>query len=394
MSKEEKMLILEMVKEGKIAPEQGVELLNALGRVNLPPKAPLRFGPGISGEIEDKEESIEKTVEKIEELAESKAESLAERISHMFSGSTARGPRFEFSDEFHGELDPEGEIEVELRSSNGAIEVRSWDKSGYSLEVTKTVNAASEEEAKKILEDCFEFTHEGSVLTGVAKERQVFGNRNLCVDFTLTLPADRSAILNLHSANGRITVEGVSGPGCKARTANGRIEMGDSKFETLALNTSNGRIVMDEVSGKKCTAETMNGRIEATNCSFDEMDMTDMNGRVEYEGRASNMTAKTMNGRIVAELAGTGNWDLKTSNGPIEVRIRRGEADLYEVDLSSSNGEIEVDGMGEVDVIIDERRKYSRSRHYKASNKGFDKADSKSYLTASTGSGRISVEFL
>ena len=67
----------------------------------------LRFTFSIEMCIRDRgrEASIEQTVEKIEELAESRAESLAERISHMFSGSASRGPRFELSEEFQGELD-------------------------------------------------------------------------------------------------------------------------------------------------------------------------------------------------------------------------------------------------------------------------------------------------
>ncbi|HOK64130.1 MAG TPA: DUF4097 family beta strand repeat-containing protein [Bacillota bacterium] len=387
MSKEEKMLILEMVKEGKITPEQGVELLNALGEPKPSFKAPLISVPGISDDLEDKEEQIE-------ELVESRAESLAERISSMFAGGVSRGPRFELLEEFEGELDPEGEIEVNLHSTNGAIEVRSWDKPGYHLEVLKKVNARTEEEAKRILEGCFEFSHKGSVLTGVAKGRQSFGNRNLSVDFILTIPADRSGALNLHSANGRITVEDVSGPHLIAKTANGRIEVSNGQFETLELNTANGRIVIENVSGKKCTAETMNGRIEAEDCRFDDVEMTDMNGRIEYQGESRNMMAKTMNGRIVAELTGTGNWNLKTSNGPIEVKIHKGEADFYEVDLSSNNGAIDVGGLDDVDVIIDERRKHLHNRRYKACSKGFAEADSKGSLKASTSSGRISVEFL
>lgn len=394
MSKEEKMLILEMVKEGKITPEQGVELLNALLGSKPALKPPLKSMRGISDDTEGREASIEQAVEKIEELAESRAESLAERISHMFSGSASRGPRFELSEEFQGELDPEGEIEVDLQSANGAIEVRSWDRPGYRLEVLKKANAETEEEAERILEGCFEFSHTGSTLTAIAKERQRLGSRNLSVDFMLSLPADRRATVNLHSANGRITVQGISGSRCRAKTANGRIEALDTKFEVLELNTANGRIVIEDASGEKCTAETMNGRIEARGCKFCDVEMTDMNGRIEYEGESRNMTAKTMNGRVVVELTGTGNWNIKTSNGPIEAKIHKGETDSYEVDLVTQNGAIEVDGMGDVDVLIDERKKHQRTRHYRACSKGFAEAESKGSLKASTSSGRISVEFL
>ncbi|HOV66684.1 MAG TPA: hypothetical protein PLR48_07035, partial [Bacillota bacterium] len=65
MSKEEKMFITEMVRDGKITSEQGVELLNALERSPEQLEIPSDVNNKASDEIQREEELVEEKVAKM-----------------------------------------------------------------------------------------------------------------------------------------------------------------------------------------------------------------------------------------------------------------------------------------------------------------------------------------
>jgi len=390
MSKEEKMMILEMVAQGKITPEQGVELLKAVssGGQDAPgagPKAPgltqsiretvdQHVREAIDESIGKAREAASKAAERAQEISDSLARkveetaqktgtvvggtgNLAKMIFRVFSGGfPGQGPQYEFHEEVRGELPSDGEIDVSLRTTNGRITVEAWDEPGYLLDVTKKVNATDEEEARKLLENVFDFSQEGLILRATSREgRQDTWGRNLSVGFNLKLPKGRSASLNLDSANGRITVDGISGARCVADTANGRIEVSRAEFKSAKLDTANGRI--------------------------------------EFEGSASDLKMDTANGRIEAKLKGAGTWKCDTANGKIDVEIAREEGVGYEVDISSSMGRLDVSGMGDVEVLVDETKQRIGSKRYKARTKDFENATRKASLKASSAMGRVTVSF-
>ena len=373
MSKDEKMMILQMVADGKITPEQGAELLKALGP-QAPPVRPAPPVPSIPPA------GVEGTVRRVESVADdiaSRAGELAERVSRhaveiadrasrggeeigkviarIFGGGIPGGPQFEFHEEVKGELPAKGEIEVNFSTSNGRITVDTWDEAGFRLDVKKTANASTEEEAKELVKDGFEFSQDGLKLTARSKDSFGVLRNGYSVSFHLTLPRGRMASLRLSSSNGRITV--------------------------------------DDVAGTTLTASTANGRVEAKGCSFQHTEIHSANGRIEFEGRSGDLKASTANGRIEASLAGTGTWKLDSANGKIDVEIRKEPDAAYEVDVSTVMGKIDVSGLENAEVLIDESRRRGGGGRYKARTRGFSDAASKASLSASTTMGRVNVSF-
>lgn len=387
MSKEEKMMVLEMVAQGKITPEQGAELLRALGSGQresggLTQDLSQSVKKGLESSIKKIQEHVEKvkdvqneTVEKAESIAEGAAKraqelsartsvvigesaaNLGKLISQIFAGGIGqRGPEFEFHDEIQGELPPSGELDVSLDTTNGRITVETWDGPGFFCDVRKKASARNEEEAKELLKDSYEFNQDGCIIRARSKEK-VAGSwgKNVSIAFTLKLPKGRKSSLNLNSANGRISVDGIS--------------------------------------GTKMTADTANGRVEVTRCDFDSAEIDTANGRIEFQGSSRNLRLDTANGRIEARLAGEGNWKCDTANGRIEVEIAR-EGDIgYEVDVSSVMGQLEVTGMPDMDVIVDDTKDKFGSKRFKARTKGFENAVRKGVLKASSSLGRVTVSF-
>lgn len=397
MSKEEKLMILQMVSEGKITPEQGAELLRAVGDTKpesrmapiAPPVPPATATPTahatsrtneeLSASIQKNVEAATRRAEEITRKATSQAEELASKfasegenlgkvlgesgenlgkiIGRVFGGNFSGGPKFEFHEEMVGEFQTEGEIEVDLSTQNGRITVDTWDGSGYRLDVRKTLNAATEAEAKEIASNGFEFRHDGLNITARAKENGGSGLfRQYSVGFTLTLPRDRKATLKLASSNGRIAVGGVS--------------------------------------GTRLNASTSNGRVEVEGCCFESTDLGSANGRIEFEGHPGDFTAGTANGRITARVSGLGQWKLSSANGKVEVEIRKEAGAAYAVEASTVMGKIEVSGLENAEVLLDETKSKYGSRRYQAQTKGFGSAERSASLRASTSAGRVSVTFL
>lgn len=394
MSKEEKILIIEMVRDGRITSEEGVELLNALERSAAPIETPVRSSHDALHESEDEEGSLEEKAEQIGEMIEKRAEDFAQSMANMFSGGTFQRPKFMFSDELSGQFSEQGEVEVTLCSLDGAIEVGTWEKPEYHLEVVKKVNAKTEEEAKKILEGCLDFRQDGLSLAATTKPGSEFRSRSVTVDFILTLPADRKARLDLHSGDGSIVVQGVSGSSCKAATGDGSLKLEDCSFDALEVGTGDGSIAMEGLLVGRCIAKTGDGSIKLLNSRAGIADVKTGDGSIALGGTLGNVTAETMDGSITAELTGIGDWVLKTKDGPIAVKIHKHEHDSYEVDLFSGDGRVHVEGMEEANVSLDERKTSCGVRRYKARSRGFEEADSRGHLEASTGSGSVSVGFV
>lgn len=382
MSREEKLLILQMVAEGKITPEQGVELLKAIGSGADSPKAPALPVPPIevkipraekvvkirSGDAEIPSESdietyvegrVKSAVERAEQAAGS-ADRLASTVENIVEGIVKRmfggGDGYSFEEERVGDLPDNEEIKVRISTSNGRIVLGTWSGQGYRLVAKKTVRASNEEEARELARNSFDLKLAGNVLEVTAKEKAVpLGLTRLTVSFELYLPESRKYDLQLDSANGRVVVNGIKGSSLSAHTANGRIEANGAEFGKAVLRSANGRIGLEG--------------------SFGELD------------------AETANGRIEAALDGVGNWRFTSTNGRIEVKVSRLSDSGYDVDLSAANGRIEVSGITDVDVLLDETRKSYGTRRYKCRTKGFESMGKQSYLKASSSNGKIAVFF-
>ncbi len=404
MSKEEKALILQMVVDGKITPEQGVELLRAVANVPQAPRAPRPPSPGypppppaspgagryeagrslaeqIRREVEERIQGVRSDAGEIGAAAAEVGEKVGETagrigetvgregerigralgesganigrmIAGMFTSGFGAGPGIEVEESHTGEFLEEGVLQVELWTSNGKIEVGSFDGPGFLLKATRKGPAVSEEQARELLKDACEFSHRGNTIKAKTRDG-LFGPRGGSVAFELLLPKERAANLVLKSANGRIEIR--------------------------------------DLHGQSLLVSTANGRIEAQRCDFETCEASSANGRIETDVRCSKLNASTANGRIEATLAGAGEWTFHTSNGRVEVSLKKEPDTGYEVDISSVAGKLEVQGFNGAQVLVDEARHRYGSRRYWAKTVGFDEAEKKAKLKATSAMGRVSV---
>ena len=208
-------------------------------------------------------------------------------VVHLGARSTFRDTRIVTADHRAG-------APLRVVTANGAIEVRRADVSV--VEVTARLLARTEERVR----DVRIVTGRESDGTLHVSARWPGGRRysdEACA-FEIRLPA--SAGLRLETRNGRIVLEGASGP--------------------ADLETGNGRI---EISDHAGTARARTG-----------------NGEIRVRGIDGDLNVRTSLGPIAIRDAGSG-VEATSGNGPVRVRLR--DDSTGPVNASSSNGEIELD---------------------------------------------------
>jgi len=196
-------------------------------------------------------------------------------------------------------------IFLDIDNFNGPISVSTWSKNEYSVELD--IRAKREEylDDLKVEFDIMEQTMTQGISLGydipeTSKSRYAIG-------VEVFLPED--ALINLDLAS-----------------SNGAISLTDIESESVELRTSNGALELNNVYAEDIDGETSNGGISGT-----------------FEAPVSSLT--TSNGAIDIELPCTlsGNYRLDTSNARIDLKLSSSTQVGYDLELSTSNGNINVD---------------------------------------------------
>jgi DUF4097 and DUF4098 domain-containing protein YvlB len=369
------MMILQMVADGKITAAEAAELLKALDGSREPAKA--APGPAkVSFKPEELEERLEKLGDEIGEKASKFAERMAEkaermaekaeRIASVFGEEAGKeggwlhrlignlpvgewlGEQFRFEETFSGTLEP-GQVTLKVVAFNGRIEVQAWDRPEYEVKVVKNVRAKDEETAREVAKGLVELVQEGRSIVVQANRSP---RMNCGVAVYASVPADRT-------------------------------------YE-VELSTANGRISLDGVKGTKMVAKTANGRVTVTRVTAEDMELKTANGRIEFDGCAPKLLAHTTNGRIVAAPGhhASGAYDLHTSNGPIRINLEPHPDTGYDVEARTSNAKIQME-LGELEVVSEEKERSRRYVH--ARTPGFDDRANKVFVRARTSNGGIRI---
>jgi DUF4097 and DUF4098 domain-containing protein YvlB len=192
----------------------------------------------------------------------------------------------------------------ELRNTNGAVHVNTWDREEVRIEAEKRVHGGSRQEAERLLketeiridaaDDYVRVDTDTPRSNGGSFWHWLFdgGSADIQVIYWITLP--RRAVVRLSNTNGRVEVREVAGE-CEVKTTNGRIVM---------LGMAGG-----------ASAHTTNGSIE--------LRLLELLGAHDFD-------LKTTNGGITAELPENfSGWiSAQTTNGSIQssfpVTVERG----------------------------------------------------------------------
>jgi hypothetical protein len=212
-----------------------------------------------------------------------------------------------------------GAVELTLTTFDGAIDVRSWDRSEILVEVEK--RAASEEAANSLQVRASQQGNRISIDVPVSGRDDIFGFSQ-SVSLRVMVPA--SVTLRAHTGDGSISVERLDG--------------------SLELRSGDGGIRLDRVSGQ-VRATTGDGSIYGIDVTG-RADLSSGDGQINVSGQFRALRVDTGDGSVNIE-ADPGSemdedWVFTTGDGGITLRL---PADFAaEVDAESGDGNISVDG--------------------------------------------------
>ncbi|NLB72939.1 MAG: DUF4097 domain-containing protein [Firmicutes bacterium] len=412
--REEIVMILKMLEEGKITSEQAVLLIEAVDEavgLHTPQESPLiperdeekpeQSEPPVSLKKPDMTEvrdladklsgladvvdraALENLAERIRETVESAVKSTDRTIGRMQREMRDRRRSTEsagdipaaswhkaiiepfqrmFSPGLTVEKVVEGsfsgesgkKIDVELSTWNGRIIVEPWDEPGFRVDVTANVMPGAESQTP------------GDAGEALLKEL-------LKCDV-----ADDS--LKIKLSHGR----GVSG-------ASFNVKLPRKFLYDMNLETQNGRVSLGEFEYRMITVKTSNGRIDLDNTRGAITELETSNGRINVSGVTQRLSARTSNGGITIEargIMGESQYELTTSNGAIEVQVADADKVGYHIDAKTSLGRIALDLPNLAYQVRDEG---TVRREVITETSGFSKNADRLTIKARTSNGQVRI---
>jgi DUF4097 and DUF4098 domain-containing protein YvlB len=216
-----------------------------------------------------------------------------------------------------------GAPDVALRTFDGSIEVRTWDKAD--VHVTIERHAFDEADAKAIEVDA---RQDGNrIVVEVRKPAgemfNWFGMRSRRANLIVSVP--RSSALSATSGDGSIDVDGV----------NGKVD----------LHSGDGSIAASGVKGD-LNVSTGDGSIRVQNLDG-ALQARSGDGSVRADGRLSAVDVRTGDGSVAVTAAAgsamTGDWNFVTGDGSVRLGL---PADFAaEVDAHTGDGAVSIEGL-------------------------------------------------
>lgn len=348
--KEERMMILSMLQEGKINSEEAVKLLEALEETE-----PYK-------DEKDTFIDMDKTKEKMEEIGEvvkkqgKKVEDigvdLGNKIAKAFSNikidkgfGSIVGKTENINTKIQKDISHLEKPIIDIKAVNGEIILENWDEEYLSMEISYRYKEGLLQEDEEFY-DFYEIDN-----------KIVFSPKNsgsLSIDLKVYLPNIPYGEIQLNSSNGRLKIDDLIANSFILNTSNGSIIVENIETKEVYANTKNGRIVLDNISSEKIELNTSNARIILSDIDLDE----------------------------------TNYIKLSTSNGSIDVELDKINKEIY-LDLETSISSIDL----EIPNLVYKTNKQPSlgKKNVVAHSVNYNEEEEHLKLLASTSNGSIKI---
>ncbi len=331
--KEEKMMILTMLEEGKITSEEAIKLMEALEEKEI-------------FEDENKEQSNRKSKKTEEEsrfkdkfnTLEDIGSDIGNALSNMFDGikdfGTSFGLKYNYdiiNTNLEIDLKDTTSPSLDLRGINGDMILRPTNKDILSIFVTCQYK-------KGLLianEPYFDFNNIDDKITFNPKY-----NSNISIKLEVSLPEKKYNEIKLNTSNGKIYASELNSNSMNCITSNSSIDILGGNIELLDLTTKNGKIEIKDMVSSSIKSYTTNSGIYLTNINSSTIDAKTGNSKIILNNiKSDNVICKTSNSTIDAKSIDAPYITLTTSNGKI-ILSQINTYNAREITLITSNSSI------------------------------------------------------
>lgn len=303
---EERQMILEMLKEGKINVDEASELLEAVGSDKKNDEA---------GFIDKLSSSLEKVIKKTSQtISNIDFDSMTNpnNIYHINSVSV------------ENELKIDDEVkEIQVSLVNGDVEISRAQTNSILIKEKIYFKEKTEEVSDYLLVD----VEEGVLSIKVNPE---YKNYHASANLKVALGSNLYDSLYINTVNGEVEVGGVDFNETNLESVNARISLANTAGEVVIRNV-NGKIDIKNTNGE-LDIDNVNGSVNLTNVSGSEANVRAVNGSVRVDGITSKaLTVNSQSGSIrVGKLANISEISLNSGFGTLIV-----DTEGYEGDVSA-----------------------------------------------------------
>lgn len=314
--KEEKLMILSMLEDGKITSEEAVKLLEALEDLE-------EFG---SKDSENKNVSGDRYNKQIKKVIEEIGVDIGDAFSTMIDGLKGFGNSFGFninSDTITIDLEKNlSAIEkpiIDLKAVNGSIKINNSDSDNLVIKVDCQYKNGLLDNTKEF----YNFYNEGNriVFTPLFKN-------DISIKLSVLLPNKLYEEIILNTTNGKIEFNDINSDKINIITGNSSINVKDIISKEIHAYTANGRINLYNIDCDEIICKTTNGTIESKDIKSKIIQLTTSNGKINCTNintnKANQIKLMTSNGSIISEmntLVKDAYFELETSMGSISLDL-------------------------------------------------------------------------
>lgn len=343
--RDEKLMILTMLEEGKITSQEAIKLLEALEETDY-------FMDYGTNEDEEKSinleqakenliEALEKNIEDRKEKIENIGIDIGNKLANAFNNLLGTGNLFNLSGNYkviNTQLEKDishlDEASLVVKSINGKIDVKSWGEDKLLIKITYRYKNNS-------------FTQDNSFYELYEEDNRIIFKplytNNVMMDLSLYLPQKHYKEISLTTSNGRIQLEDLKLNLLTCNTSNASISLEDIVGESVDISTKNGKINLKDISSPILKAVSTNASIKLEDIESRDLMVATKNGRITLSHIAGEgITVKSSNGSIEADNLKGKVINLDTSNGKIICRDLD-DGRIRELNLSTSNSTIDVE---------------------------------------------------
>lgn len=274
---EEKKLILNMLKEGKISDDEALRLLEAIGEKEN--KSNTKF------DFKNEEKKLENKASQFVNNISSRVESFLGKIQEEISNIDINLDNVNFTGEkFNQKTEKRFTLsnisydsQIEINNINGKIEVESWGEDHGEL------IASISYDDKKINEDYnfIEEKIEDNIIRYSVNTNEGNNSSNYFdVKFKLYLPKIKVDSILLNSVNGKISAKDLESNTMKLNTVNGKIISSNNNVSNLHLETVNGKTEVNGGSNQNLIVDVVNGKISITDLNSIRTNLNNVNGSI------------------------------------------------------------------------------------------------------------------
>jgi Putative adhesin len=233
-----------------------------------------------------------------------------------------------------------GKLEVDVGTFNGGVAFAPAPEGQWGFTATLKARGATAEDALANLDDIqFEWSHvSGSAHFLHALAKKEGSGNGYAAAFDVTLPPSITYVLAAQTSNGVVKVAGLRTDSLSAQTSNGMVDV-DAAVTNVQLATSNGEIhaKLDPVGSGRLTLTTSNGRVDL---ALPE----DARRGYEVEGTTSNgeVEIRLRDGRVGDCPQGSQYYTPPCSHRTFQTSGFAGRAVQSRVVVTTSNGDVAV----------------------------------------------------